>query len=286
MKQFLCLTLLLLIALPTFAQDGPPVLGQALPNDPALLIRMQDQLRFELQETQRMLNIINPNDAQLIETLRTRQAELGRQINDIVGQLQTSLATPNVGAGFPGADARPGLMPGLPPMQQRQAPDWRQAEPAMPPGMGMPGMQGMPMPPEGMMGGMPPGMPMPGMHGMPMPPENMMPGGMIPGGQNPVLPNMPFNPADVNVMPNHAPQWGITPPPDWEAAQWGPRLPRELTEMRQSIESLQREISSLRDTVRQLETQIQLLNRNILLNDRANERMNEWMIERMGNNGE
>jgi len=282
MTRFLHFTLLFLIALPAFAQDGPPVLGQALPNDPALLMRMRDQLSIELQRTQQTLGIVlvqNPNDVQLIETLTTQQADLARQINEVMRQLH-SPSPPNIGgAGLPGADARLGgftvLPPGLAGIIERQIPDARQTEPVMPLGIAMPPENIMPRMPGGsMMGGMPPGMPMPGITP-----------GML-GGYHPqpsMLHNMPMPPAPV--MPNNAPQWG-NHQQAWEEAHWGPRLPRELTEMRQSVESLQREISSLRDTVRQLETQIQLLNRNILLNDRANERMNEWMIERMNENGE
>ena len=284
MKRLLCLALLFLISLPAFAQDGPPVLGQALPNDPALLMRERERLTLEFAETHRMLSLINPNDTQLVGTLRARQTELARQIDDIVRQLQTPPSTPNIGAGFLGPDARPGMPPGFPPMQQeRQIPDWRQTEPAMPPGMPMPGMQGMRTPPESLMPGL--SMPLGGMGGIPpgMLVPGTMPGGMPPGFHAPMPPQMPFNPADM--MPNNVPQWG-NPPPDFEAAHWGPRLPRELTDVRQSIESLQREVTSLRDTIRQLETQIQLLSRNILLNERANERMNEWMLERARENGE
>jgi DNA repair exonuclease SbcCD ATPase subunit len=68
-------------------------------------------------------------------------------------------------------------------------------------------------------------------------------------------------------MPN-VPQWG-NQAPSWE---WGPRLPKELTEVKQSVESLQREITELRELIKRLETQIQLLNRTILL---SSERMGE-----------
>jgi len=297
MKRLVCLALLLLTSLPAFAQDGPPVLGQALPNDPALLMRMRDQLTqelqritHELQRTQQMLSVVNPNDTQTIGALTAQQAELARQMGDVMRQLHAP-NVPNMGAGVPGAsvpgagvpgpDVRPGLTPApaFPPGLgglERQIPDWRQTEPVMPPGIPM-------LPPESMVPGMPGGMPMSSGGMMSGNMMGGMPPGMPSGFYNPTPPNIPFNPADI--MPNNVPHWG-NPPPDLEAAYWGPRLPRELTDMRQSVESLQREIASLRDTVRQLETQIQLLSRNILLNDRANERMNEWMIERMRENGE
>jgi cell division protein FtsB len=52
---------------------------------------------------------------------------------------------------------------------------------------------------------------------------------------------------------------------------WGPRLPKELVELKQSVESMRKEIAELKDTVKALEAQIRLLNQNILLSERVKE---------------
>jgi len=260
MTRLLCCTLLFLIALPVFAQDEPPTLEQTLPRDPALLMRMRDQLTLDLQRTQQMLGFVNPNDTQLVENLTTQQADLARQINDVMRQLQT-LSTPNVGTGLSGLDRRPGMMPqglhgtqpsqtdmppGLLPNQTFSSLQMRQ-EPVMPPVMPhVPGLQ----------------------NAMPInPPINPMPGGMMMGGMPPGAYHPPMMPTPMEPMDAH---WG-NQPHAWDASSWGPRLPRELTEVKQSVESLQKEIVELRGTIKALETQIQLLTRNILLSERARE---------------
>jgi hypothetical protein len=68
---------------------------------------------------------------------------------------------------------------------------------------------------------------------------------------------------------NPGPYWGID-----QDTQWGPRLPRELTEVKQSVELLRKEVADLKETIRTLETQIQLLSRNILLSERTRENGN------------
>jgi len=254
MTRFLCFTLLFLISLPASAQDTSPTLGQALPRDPAFLMRMRDQLTLDLRETQRMLGFINPSDTQLVETLQTRQADLAKQLSNLAQELQT-LGTPNMGI-IPGMDVRPGMspmQPGLMPTQPIQPPrqeqGWQQAE------IG-----------HGMMGGMPvPG----GIHNYSSMPVMPVPG--VPSMTYPPTPMYNGMPSPQVVVPN-VPQLG-SQAQGWDEAHWGPRLPKELTEVRQSVESLRREITELRETVKSLETQIQLLNRTILLSERVNERV-------------
>jgi len=275
MTRFLCLTLLFLVPLPAFAQDEPPALGQTLPRDPALLVRMREQLNFEYRETQRVLSFINPNDTQLVENLRNRQAELAKQMNDIARQLQT-LSTPAVGEILPGMDPRlpaagmpPGMpvptdmLPGLPPTPSRQ--DFNM--PSVLPPSGNPNSMPIaptpipvtPTPMPGMIGGM---------------------GGYYPPTTPPMSHLPPHNPLEMQPIPN----WG-NPASAWDNPAWGPRLPQELTGVKQSVDSLQKEIAELRETIRTLETQIQLLNRAVLslVPERANERA---FFERVRDNDE
>jgi uncharacterized coiled-coil DUF342 family protein len=44
-----------------------------------------------------------------------------------------------------------------------------------------------------------------------------------------------------------------------------PQPSKELTELKQTVDSLRKELSEMKESVKALETQIQLLNRNILL---------------------
>ena len=238
--------MLFLIAISAFAQDEPMPLGQSLPRDPAFLTRMREQLTFELRETQRQQSIINPNDFQLAEIIRTRQAELARQINDVTSLLQT-LGSPGSGETLPGT----GTLNGFPPSVQQGTPSVQH---------GLPSRQ--PVEP-----GMPPVIPMPGNQNF----NNSMPVLPVPGGTYypPTYGNVPpFEP----MMPV-PPSWGGPQAQAFDAAPWGPRLPKELAEVKQSVDSLQREIVELKELVRRLETQIQLLNRTVLL--LSGERMTE-----------
>ena len=97
----------------------------------------------------------------------------------------------------------------------------------------------------------------------------MMPGAM-PNPQMPVMPpQIPYSAfGDVGSSQNwYGPDRG-------ETNYWGPKLPKELTEVKQSVESLKREIAELKETIKVLETQIQLLNRNILLSEKVKENGN------------
>jgi len=271
--RFLCFTLLFLIALPVSAQEEPPTLGQSLPRDPALLMQMRDQLSYELRDTQRALGFINPNDTQLVEVLKTRQADFERRIGDITKQLQTP-SPPNISEMMlQGRETRrdmppmpPGLLPVQPPVPMRPEPDLRQAEP---------GMMG------GMTGGMPVGIPVGGIQSFP---SNGMSAAPMGGGISAERMGVPFGNHSIPMdVPSNAPQWG-NQTPTWD--HWGPRLPRELTEVKRSVDSLQKEIVELRETVKSLETQIQLLNRTILLSEQVNERRVERNRVELRNNEE
>jgi hypothetical protein len=96
------------------------------------------------------------------------------------------------------------------------------------------------------------------------------PPAMPPATQNPY---MPFYPAPPAAVPSPMPNW-TDQDRAWETGHWGPKLPKELTEMKQSIESLRKEIADLKETNKALETQVQLLIRNILLSERAKENGN------------
>jgi hypothetical protein len=86
----------------------------------------------------------------------------------------------------------------------------------------------------------------------------------IPQPIHPEMPVSPQIPGMGGMGYNPTPPWG-DPDRTWDATPWGPRLPKELVETKQSIDSLRKEIVDLKETIKALETQIQLLTRNILL---------------------
>ena len=247
MTRFLCFSLLFLIALPAFAQNEPPsALGQALPRDPAFLMRMREQISQRLQQIQQALTVVNPNDTQLIETLTVQQADLIKQHADVLKELQTvGTGSAVMGSVLPGTDGRSG---------------------AMPPSIVQPTLPSQTLPP-------PIARPMPESSGTGFPMNPMNP---TMGGPLPITPNMGMPGVQMpNDMRGGIPNWG-NPQAVWDTGHWGPRLPRELSDVQQSVESLQKEIAELKELIRKLETQIQLLNRTVLL-----ERINEQrMLDR------
>ena len=215
MTRFLPFSLLLLLALSLFAQSEQVPSGQTLPQSPALLTRMREQLTLELQQTQRMLGFVNPNDTQLVATLKAQQTELTKQLRDITQQIQAdSPVTSSIGEVLPDISRQP--IPSFPSIRNLD----------------------------------------------PLP-------GMPTGYQNPAFSAPPAIPS-YNAVP-------LQPSPsNWinqEQQLWDmlPSLPKELIEVKQSVESLQKEIADLKETIKALETQIQLLNRTILLSDRIKE---------------
>jgi len=244
MTRFLCASLLFLVALPLLAQEESTMpLERSLPRgNQATLMNMRQRLTRELQQIQQMISVAGPNDTQFIDTLKAQQTELTKQIKDVTQQLQTF-----EGSGEGGM----GMMPLAPPS--------------------MPGLDSMSMP--NMPGGM-----MPGMGAMPtgMLPQQTLPTSprSYPEMQSviPLSPTQSYIPSGVmgGMMPDTP--TGIDQDRMWgDNSPWGPRTSssKELTEMKQSVESLRKEIAGLKETVRTLETQIQLLNRNILLSERA-----------------
>ena len=264
MTRTLCFTLLFLIALPLFAQNEPPeAVGRALPRDWAFLMRMREQVALQLQQIQQDLQqiqqtlaVVPHNDTHIIEILTTKQAELTakqaeliKQHNDVLKELQTvGNGAQSFGSILPGTEGRTGMV------QAEQFPT-QPMPPAMPLGQrGSIQVSPMPVMPT-------PQYPLNPLQGMPT-------YGPVNNGQGTMMPGMPMpNDAMVGV-----PAWG-NPQATWDAPYWGPRLPKELTDVKQSVVSLQRDIASLKELVEKLESQIQLLNRAVAL-----ERMNEQRV--------
>ena len=240
MTRFLCFTLTLLLAQPAFAQEVPAPAGMELPQDPAYLMQLREGITFQLQDIQRVLAVVNPGDARTRETLEARQAELTQQLRDVMQQLQSA---PQQGMG-----RNAGMMP--------------------PSGMGMP--PNLPMQqqwaPGGMGGMMPQGMMDPNLMNMNRGGLDAMTG-LPPTMQPPVMQPPMMQPAPVMPIP---PQWAAQNPA-WGGAAPETALPRELTEVKQTLDALRREVSELKEIIQALETRVQLLNRDMMLNERLRE---------------
>ena len=238
--------------LPPQPPVGPrtPVASPATPMrgvNPTMLIRMRDQMTFELQQIQRQLGFIDPRDTQLHKTFTDRQAELLAELKDLNAQLKEQ--------GIAAPDDAVAALP---------APDMPRV-PVIPPGVDptlFPG--GMPSPPlrdeEGRTS-----LPAPD---MPRVPRNPLPNGMMGG----IVPEMPgVMPMPPGVMPGEMSGFPITPPTPhdqdqaWVDSPWAPRPSKELAELKQTVDGLRKELGEMRETIKALETQIQLLNRNFLL---------------------
>ena len=227
MFRFLCIPLLALIALPVSAQDestpSPPV-------NPFFLKQMWDELTSELQQNQRLLGVISPNDAQFTETLKARQADLTKQLRDVMQQLQT-FGGSNIGENSP--------VPVIPLAPQRAVQE-----------LNHPNFSRVPQE-------------------MSVQPLHHPSHPNIPAALIPAMPQYDFPPGGSLMFPSLEQQ-----DQNWESPHWGPRLPKELTEVKLTVETLRKEVAELKDTIKALETQIQLLNRNILLSEKAREREN------------
>ena len=256
MTRFLCFPLLFVLALPVISQDTLlPGSGRALvdteastlPRDPALLMRMREQISRELQNTLRMLSYVNPNDTQLVETLTTQQTELSKQLREISEQMQSGTPPTQFSSMPSSRDVPQDMFLSAPPTERQgitqmmsQLRERQTLEPMIP------SQNSARMPPSV------PEMPVP-----------------LPQDMNRTPPVIPMYNLPVYGGQNWADQDRA-----WEATPWGPRLPKELTDMKQSIDSLQKEVGELKDTIKALETQIQLLSRNILLNEKVKENGN------------
>ena len=230
MNRIFCFPLLCVLILPAFAQEEPSGIEQALPRDPALLSRMREQFSIELQHVQQMLSFVS--DAQTRDALTAQQTELTKQLLDITRQMQAISQPPSVPG--TGGDV-------LPPMGREEV---LPRTPSFPIG------RGTTLPARSV--DLPPGLEA-------LPPE--LRGSGIPSNVPPVL--SPVRPDHtMSLLPPSYPVgmpsagmpmgWGEQER-SWEAAHWGPRLPRELTEVKQSVESLEKEISTLKETIRALE---------------------------------
>ena len=247
MTRFLCASLLFLVALPLFAQEEFFMpLERPLPSgNQAALLNMKQQLTKDWQQIQQMLNVISPNDTQFIDTLKAQQVELTKQIKDVTQQLQAFETPSEVGMG---------MMPGMMPPSMPKPPDSAFMMGAAPDNMGA----------------MPPGMPMPSQQPLPIPQRS------YPEVQ-PIMPSQAtplYNPPPGGMMGMPDMPTGIDQNRAWDNSPWGPRpasSAKELTEIKQSVESLRKEIADLKATIKALETQIQLLNRNILLSEKIKE---------------
>ena len=199
----------------------------------AVLMRTQQQLTQDLQQVQRMLSVIPPTETQIVDALKTQQSELTKQIKDLAQQLQVYEAPQDV-------PTIPGMS--MPPMREPELPFNRSQDPMM---------SGMPMPYQT---------------------QPMMPSTIVP---QQTMPH--YNPPYSMGMPGIQ---GMANPPTWGAPAmqaWGGMQPdsgssvKELAEIKQSVNSMRREIAELKETIKTLEAQIQLLNRNILLSEKARE---------------
>jgi TolA-binding protein len=251
MTRFFCFPLLFVLALSVFAQEDPtqlgqPQLGQPLLRDPRLLAQERDRITYELQQIQRLIGVISPDDVQTMNTLKSQQADLVKQLRDITQQTQAGQQIPGMSSNI--AEVLPGQIPTSVGRAGMNVPPGTE----LPPELRNGGGYNPYTPPQTSMLPNPSAMPMP-MPNPPMPMYNPMP--------------------TYNPIPS-APQPWNNPDRAWESVQWGPRLPQELTEVKQSVESLQKEIADLKETVKSLETQIQLLTRNILLSERTKENGN------------
>ncbi|MDR2706123.1 MAG: hypothetical protein LBC02_10125 [Planctomycetaceae bacterium] len=243
------------------AQDAPPTLPEPSPEpspstailpmlprmNPAVLLRMRQQLTFELQQTQRTLGFIDPNDKQLTASLQEQQAELTNQLKEINAQLKSQgipienqeppannlapKATDIVTETATPLPVNPDLL-----IQRRENSGTKPITPNTGTELTTPQDPSKPVTSP-----IPPFQP-------PFPP--------IPGiGTNPMN-----NPESANPLPTPFDQDQA-----WADSPWVPKPSKELSELKQTVDSLRKEITDLKENIKALETQIQLLNRNILL---------------------
>jgi restriction endonuclease S subunit len=207
---------------------------------------MRQQLTFELQQTQRTLGFIDPNDKQLTASLQEQQAELTNQLKEINAQLKiqgipAESQEPSVNNSFTPkvidivtGSAPPPPIDSNPLIQRRENLGTKPTTPNTGTELTVPKEIPSPIPPF-----QPPFQPIPGI-GITPPINNLA------GTANP-LPT-PFDQDQA-----------------WADSPWVPKPSKELSELKQTVDSLRKEINDLKENIKALETQIQLLNRNILL---------------------
>ncbi|MDR3199746.1 MAG: hypothetical protein LBU34_17915 [Planctomycetaceae bacterium] len=234
-----------------------PAIQPPLPRmNPMVLLRMKQQLTFELQQTQRTLGFIDPNDKQLIASLQEQQTELANQLKEINSQLKTQgipIDNPVIGN-----EELPvnGLMPKIPNIVPEILPSG-----TLPPVDPNLMVQRREIPATGIT----------------TPKETVLPVTPFPSTVPPV-PGMGINPAGnfinnpINTNPANNSLNSANPLPTsfdqdqaWSDSPWVPKPSKELTDLKQTVDSLRKEVSDLKENIKALEVQIQLLNRNILL---------------------
>lgn len=260
--------LFFVFATPLFAQEpASPIPGAVAPMpgmdrgglgampgmprmNPNMLLRMREQMTFEIQQTQRTLGFVDPSDTQLRDTLKQQQDELARQLKDINEQLKAQ---------------------GVP-VEGQEAAATGTADPTVP----ATGLSSIPRAQDPTM--------VPG--GLPQAPADPnlliqrsgMPGGPIQQGMSGGIGTMPGMVQPSQLPPNMIPGMGMpapTPPTEfdqdqaWANSPWTPQPSKELNELKQTVDSLRKELAEMKENIKALETQIQLLNRNILLNQPA-----------------
>ncbi|MDR2754696.1 MAG: hypothetical protein LBC20_03230 [Planctomycetaceae bacterium] len=237
---------------PELVSEPPrsPVIQPLLPRmNPMVLLRMKQQLTFELQQTQRTLGFIDPNDKQLTASLQEQQTELVNQLKEINSQLKTQ--------GIPidnsAMESEERLVNGLVPKTPNIIPETLPSG-TLPPTAPNPVLPRREIPATGMI----------------TPKENVPPSSASP--LRPALPPTPEmgrNPAGNPInnpieSANHLPT-SFDQDQAWADSPWIPKPSKELTELKQTVDSLRKEITDLKENIKALEVQIQLLNRNILL---------------------
>jgi hypothetical protein len=229
----------------------PSVMPMVPRMNPAMLLKMRTQLTFELQQTQRALGFIDPNDQQITTTLKDQQAELTSQLKEINEQLRTQGISADNGESIPTVSVAP-------PIESIK-----------------------PVPPKTEVPTLPGGLPDSNLLIQQREPYSPYPP------YSPVTNSVPPSPISGTTIPKAAipgqkmpdaiaANSGVFPPPlqsptgfdqdqAWANSPWVPQPSKELTELKLTVDSLRKEISEMKENVKTLETQIQLLNRNILL---------------------
>ena len=222
---------------PVASPTTPPMRGV----NPTMLIRMRDQMTFELQQIQRQLGFIDPRDTQLHKTFTDRQAELLAELKDLNAQLkeQGIAMLDDATATHPDLPRIPAIPPGV--------------DPTLIPG----GMSSPPLRSEEVRIGL-------SVPDIPRDPRNPLPNEMM-GGSVPGMPGIMPMPSNVIPVVPAMPPTQFDQEQAWADSPWAPRPSKELAELKQTVDGLRKELGELRESIKALDTQIQLLNRNFLL---------------------
>ncbi|MDR2115036.1 MAG: hypothetical protein LBP87_01495 [Planctomycetaceae bacterium] len=235
---------------PISEQPHPPVIQPPLPRmNPMVLLRMKQQLTFELQQTQRTLSFIDPNDKQLIASLQEQQTELANQLKEINSQLKTQ----GIAIDNPAIESEEPPVKGL--KTSNIVPEIV-PETSLPAGTQPPISPFQPTLPQKLPPNLPPNLPQSLQQNLPPNFQRNFPS-IPPVGRNPV-----GNPIE---SANHLPPTPFDQDQAWTDSPWVPKPSKELAELKQTVDSLRKEITDLKENIKALEVQIQLLNRNILL---------------------